>query len=63
MNAQRSLPVLLAGSLFLSDFYRHPAPQAPQRLTRFTRLAGLFMGTTDAATVGSFRLRFVLDIR
>lgn len=33
------------------------------RFRRFTRLAGMFMGRVDAASVGPFRLRLTLDLR
>lgn len=33
------------------------------RLTRFTRLAGMFMGRVDVLDTGSFRFRFNLELR
>lgn len=32
-------------------------------LTRFTRLAGMFMGRSDAAELGSLKVRFNLELR
>ena len=33
------------------------------KMGRLTRLAGMFMGRVDAAEVGDFRFRFILDLR
>lgn len=38
-------------------------PMAIGRIGRFARLAGMFMGTVDCASVGPMKLRFVLDLR
>lgn len=33
------------------------------KMGRLTKLAGMFMGRVDAAEVGDFRFRFILDLR
>lgn len=38
-------------------------PAAVGRIGRFARLAGMFMGKVDCASVGPMKLRFVLDLR
>lgn len=38
-------------------------PAGPSRLTRFTRLAGMFMGRTDAFALGGMIIRLKIDIR
>lgn len=39
-----------------------PSP-ASKRFTRFTRLAGMFMGRVETLTLGDWRVRFILDLR
>ncbi|MBI3506871.1 MAG: hypothetical protein HY059_18690 [Proteobacteria bacterium] len=43
----------------------HPTIDKEEKapVTRFTRLAGKFMGTVDAASVGAFRLRFEVILK
>lgn len=40
-----------------------PASPAAKRFTRFTRLAGMFMGRVETLTLGDWRVRFILDLR
>jgi len=40
-----------------------PPSPAAKRFTRFTRLAGMFMGRVEALSLGDWRVRFVLDLR
>ena len=40
-----------------------PASPAAKKFTRFTRLAGMFMGRVEALSLGNWRVRFILDIR
>jgi hypothetical protein len=40
-----------------------PPSPAAKKFTRFTRLAGMFMGRVEALTVGDWRVRFILDLR
>lgn len=43
--------------------FRRVAKEKPGQLTRFTRLAGMFMGRVDAADWGPLRVRFNLQLR
>lgn len=38
-------------------------PTTIGKIGRFARLAGMFMGKVDCASVGPMKLRFVLDLR
>jgi hypothetical protein len=40
-----------------------PPSPAAKKFTRFTRLAGMFMGRVEALNVGNWRVRFILDLR
>ncbi len=40
-----------------------PPSPAAKKFTRFTRLAGMFMGRVEAVTLGDWRVRFILDLR
>ena len=40
-----------------------PPSPAAKRFTRFTRLAGMFMGRVEAVSLGDWRVRFILDLR
>lgn len=40
-----------------------PPSPAAKRFTRFTRVAGMFMGRVEAVTLGDWRVRFILDLR
>ncbi|HXT01105.1 MAG TPA: hypothetical protein VN915_10550 [Elusimicrobiota bacterium] len=40
-----------------------PPSPAAKRFTRFTRLAGMFMGRVEALSLGDWRVRFILDLR
>jgi hypothetical protein len=40
-----------------------PPSPASKKFTRFTRLAGMFMGRVEALTLGDWRVRFILDLR
>jgi hypothetical protein len=40
-----------------------PPSPAAKRFTRFTRLAGMFMGRVEALSLGDWRVRFLLDLR
>ena len=46
----------------LEDDETPPSPAA-KKFTRFTRLAGMFMGRVEALNIGDWRVRFVLDLR
>jgi hypothetical protein len=38
-------------------------PPRPGALTRFARLAGMFMGRVDVVQAGSMRMKFKLELR
>jgi hypothetical protein len=40
-----------------------PPSPAAKKFTRFTRLAGMFMGRVETMTLGDWRVRFILDLR
>ena len=61
----RELELCLEGDRNAAPIWENFFPQAlpAGKLTRFTRLAGMFMGRVSAATIGDMRILISLELR
>lgn len=64
---ERSVPLCLEPKLEIARIVdkepRSPSPTAAGRLTRLTRLAGMFMGRVDVVELAGLKVRIDLELR